>query len=240
MRGPRPNLRSETSFPCLPPPHSQPRALPYDTLLYCPTSCSYRSVCGTDACRLQFTPPKHAKVVSSTRSQPWQRRDCRTTASWTNLRCGLHTRKQKQQDAVESAVSPAVDAVAQVNTHLQTFMSRNAPQPEEVIQPHVLEAAERSRDESVTTISYPKDLRGSVLMCAAQHSCPRVCTPFLLRTERCFSFARNRKYNNLRMSYRAPDEPRPNFQAEGGVKFNGRPSSDVTKGFERLYERVYY
>ena len=27
----------------------------YDTLLYCPTSCSYRSVCGTDAaCRLQF------------------------------------------------------------------------------------------------------------------------------------------------------------------------------------------
>ena len=28
---------------------------PYDTLLYCPTSCSYRSVCGSDAaCRLQF------------------------------------------------------------------------------------------------------------------------------------------------------------------------------------------
>ena len=28
---------------------------PYDTLLYCPTSCPYRSVCGTDAaCRLQF------------------------------------------------------------------------------------------------------------------------------------------------------------------------------------------
>ena len=28
---------------------------PYDTLLYCPTSCSYRSVCGTDAaCGLQL------------------------------------------------------------------------------------------------------------------------------------------------------------------------------------------
>ena len=67
--------------------------------------------------------------------------------------------------------------VAQVNTHLQTFMSRNAPQPEEVIQPHILEAAERSRDESVTTISYPKDLRGSVLMCATQlQPPPRVRT----------------------------------------------------------------
>ena len=65
--------------------------------------------------------------------------------------------------------------VAQVNTHLQTFMSRNAPQPEEVIQPHILEAAERSRDESVTTISYPKDLRGSVLMCAAQLQPPPAC-----------------------------------------------------------------
>ena len=136
--------------------------------------------------------------------------------------------------------------VAQVNTHLQTFMSRNAPQPEEVIQPHILEAAERSRDESVTTISYPKDLRGSVLMCAAQLQPPPCvcahCTPFLLclRTERCFSFARNRKNNVLRMSYRAPDEPRPNFQQEGGYTPNGRPSSDVTKGFERIYERVYY
>jgi hypothetical protein len=29
------------------PPHSQPE--PYDTLLYCPTSCPYRSLCGTDA-----------------------------------------------------------------------------------------------------------------------------------------------------------------------------------------------
>ena len=134
--------------------------------------------------------------------------------------------------------------VAQVNTHLQTFMSRNAPQPEEVIQPHILEAAERSRDESVTTISYPKDLRGSVLMCAAQLQRPpgAHCTPFLLclRTDRCFSFARNRKNNVLRMSYRAPDEPRPNFQQEGGYTPNGRPSSDVTKGFERIYERVYY
>ena len=35
-----------------PPTHNRE---PYDTLLYCPTSCSYRSVCGTDAaCRLQF------------------------------------------------------------------------------------------------------------------------------------------------------------------------------------------
>ena len=131
--------------------------------------------------------------------------------------------------------------VAQVNTHLQTFMSRNAPQPEEVIQPHILEAAERSRDESVTTISYPKDLRGSVLMCAAQLQLPPAhCISPLLRTERCFSFARNRKNNVLRMSYRAPDEPRPNFQQEGGYTPNGRPSSDVTKGFERIYERVYY
>ena len=39
--------------PCYPPPtHNRE---PYDTLLYCPTSCPYRSVCGTDAaCRLQF------------------------------------------------------------------------------------------------------------------------------------------------------------------------------------------
>jgi hypothetical protein len=29
-----------------PPTHNQE---PYDTLLYCPTSCPYRSVCGTDA-----------------------------------------------------------------------------------------------------------------------------------------------------------------------------------------------
>ena len=35
-----------------PPTHNRE---PYDTLLYCPTSCPYRSVCGTDAaCRLQF------------------------------------------------------------------------------------------------------------------------------------------------------------------------------------------
>ena len=40
------------SRPCLLPTHNRE---PYDTLLYCPTSCSYRSVCGTDAaCRLQF------------------------------------------------------------------------------------------------------------------------------------------------------------------------------------------
>ena len=50
----------------------------------------------------------------------------------------------------------------------------------------------------------------------------------------------NRKNNTLRMSYRAPDEPRPHLQPEGGVTLNGRPSSDVTKGFERLYERSYY
>ena len=38
-----------------PPTHNRE---PYDTLLYCPTSCSYRSVCGTEAaCRLQFPPP---------------------------------------------------------------------------------------------------------------------------------------------------------------------------------------
>ena len=99
-----------------------------------------------------------------------------------------------------------------VNTHLQTFMSRNAPLAEEPIQQHVLTAIEMSRDESKTTIKYPKDCRGAVLM----------------------------KNNTLRMSYRAPDEPRPHLQPEGGVKLNGRPSSDVTKGFERLYERSYY
>ena len=31
---------------CFPPTHNRE---PYDTLLYCPTSCPYRSVCGTDA-----------------------------------------------------------------------------------------------------------------------------------------------------------------------------------------------
>ena len=54
LRGPRsaPALR-HARRPCLSPPtHNRE---PYDTLLYCPTSCSYRSVCGTDAaCRLQF------------------------------------------------------------------------------------------------------------------------------------------------------------------------------------------
>ena len=43
---------------CPPPTHNRE---PYDTLLYCPTSCSYRSVCGTDAaCRLQLSvcPPR--------------------------------------------------------------------------------------------------------------------------------------------------------------------------------------
>ena len=47
---------SDVGFACFyaasPPTHNRE---PYDTLLYCPTSCSYRSVCGTDAaCRLQF------------------------------------------------------------------------------------------------------------------------------------------------------------------------------------------
>ena len=62
----------------------------------------------------------------------------------------------------------ALHYTAQVNTHLQTFMSRKAPVPEESIQPHILKAAEASKDESVTTTHYPKDVRGSVLMCAAQ------------------------------------------------------------------------
>eukprot|EP00964_Phaeocystis_antarctica_P094710 scaffold61357_cov75-Phaeocystis_antarctica.AAC.1 len=47
-------------------------------------------------------------------------------------------------------------------------MSRNAPLAEEPIQQHVLTAIEMSRDESKTTIKYPKDCRGAVLMCAAQ------------------------------------------------------------------------
>ena len=45
--------KPQNSRTWLPPPtHNRE---PYDTLLYCPTSCPYRSVCGTDAaCRLQF------------------------------------------------------------------------------------------------------------------------------------------------------------------------------------------
>ena len=42
-----------------PPTHNRE---PYDTLLYCPTSCPYRSVCGTDAaCRLQYNIPPHSQ-----------------------------------------------------------------------------------------------------------------------------------------------------------------------------------
>ena len=45
-------IAGEDGLDLLPPTHNRE---PYDTLLYCPTSCSYRSVCGTDAaCRLQF------------------------------------------------------------------------------------------------------------------------------------------------------------------------------------------
>ncbi len=70
---------------------------------------------------------------------------------------------------MESAVLPtvALHCTAQVNTHLQTFMSRKAPIAEEPIQEHILKAVEMSRDESKTTIKYPKDVRGAVLMCAA-------------------------------------------------------------------------
>ena len=57
-------------------------------------------------------------------------------------------------------------------------------------------------------------------------------------SEHCPSLAR--KNNTLRMSYRAPEEPRPHLLPEGGVSLKGRPSSDVTKGFENLYERSYY
>ena len=50
-RPPRPAARAQI-VQLTPPTHNRE---PYDTLLYCPTSCSYRSVCGTDAaCRLQF------------------------------------------------------------------------------------------------------------------------------------------------------------------------------------------
>ena len=35
-----------TRWRASPPTHNRE---PYDTLLYCPTSCPYRSVCGTDA-----------------------------------------------------------------------------------------------------------------------------------------------------------------------------------------------
>ena len=70
---------------------------------------SLRTICVLVA---RFLPPKHwqsfRRGEKPPRGKPWQRRDCRTTASWTALRCGLHTRKRKQQDAVESAVSPAV------------------------------------------------------------------------------------------------------------------------------------
>ena len=73
-------------------------------------------------------------------------------------------------------------------------------------------------------------------MCAARNTAtspPSVCVSLLLRHV-------NRKHNTLRMSYRAPGEPRPHLQAEGGISLQGRPSSDVTKGFERLHERSYY
>ena len=78
-------------------------------------------------------------------------------------------------------------ALAQVNTHLQTFMSRKAPVAEEPIQEHILKAVEMSRDESKTTIKYPKDVRGSVLMCAAQLQPPFCTLPPL--PVRCTNYA---------------------------------------------------
>ena len=51
-----------------------------------------------------------------------------------------------------------------------------------------------------------------------------------------------RKNKVLRMSYRAPDSDEPSKWPvpTEPVSQKGKPSSDVTKGFEKIYERSYY
>ena len=43
----------------------------------------------------------------------------------------------------------------------------------------------------------------------------------------------------LAMAYRAPDDPCKVIATER-PSYKGKPSSDVTKGFEKIYERSYY
>ncbi|KAL1503387.1 hypothetical protein AB1Y20_011438 [Prymnesium parvum] len=64
------------------------------------------------------------------------------------------------------------------------------------------------RDER--PLSYAKDVQGTVLM----------------------------KNRNLRMAYRAPDDPVPRTGRPEVVL--GRLKSDITTGFEKIYERSYH
>ena len=53
---------------CFPTTHNRE---PYDTLLYCPTSCPYRSVCGTDAaCSSNTIRDSTSRVAPSLRRPP--------------------------------------------------------------------------------------------------------------------------------------------------------------------------
>ena len=62
----------------VPPTHNRE---PYDTLLYCPTSCPYRSVCGTDAaCSSNTIRDSISRVAPSLRAPPGVRR---TAFDWS-------------------------------------------------------------------------------------------------------------------------------------------------------------
>lgn len=43
---------------------------------------------------------------------------------------------------------------------------------------------------------------------------------------------------NMRMAYRSPDEPR--VEGKRPEVLIGRLKSDITTGFEKIYERSYY
>ena len=72
---------------------------------------------------------------------------------------------------------------------------------------------------------------------------PHCRTPYDLwrygRAQRCLSSAARRKNRVLAMAYRAPDDPCKVVATEK-INYKGKPSSDVTKGFEKIYERSYY
>ena len=110
-----------------------------------------------------------------------------------------------------------------------TFAQKSAPPSS--VPPLVVS----SFDETKTNVNYPKDLRGTVLMCLLATPAHRQCLcgvdgPRLLS---------RRKNTTLRMSYRAPDDPCKVVATEK-INYKGKPSSDVTKGFEKIYERSYY
>ena len=65
-------------------------------------------------------------------------------------------------------------------------------------------------DETVTRINYPKDITGTVLL----------------------------KNASMRMAYTRPDEKKVTYPQPDVLL--GRLKSDVTTGFERIYERSYY